>query len=201
MDAAHVVDEGALESEGLVANLADEGLVARVEPLVILDVVLEPKSPVTKSTLSVPRVRAAPDVPIERLLALVRSVAVLAYELEVVELKGLHLHVREERMFGKRVALEELQLELLARLQETRRILLCQRHMSPVHEEEDLLEDPGIHFNPDPEAVRLGKVACEKLEHELVHVELAVVALDGEVRVPPLRVEVHEAVDEECAVV
>ena len=47
-----------------------------------------------------------------------------------------------------------------------------------VHEVEHHLHVRGRRVDPDPDAVDGGEVVGEEVQHELVHTELAVVALD-----------------------
>ena len=63
-----VLDQRALESERLAALPAREWLLARVEPLVVLDVVLVAEALVAEAALEVARPGAAPRVLLQHLL-------------------------------------------------------------------------------------------------------------------------------------
>ena len=63
-----VLDQGALEGEGLSALAAGERLLSRVEALVVLDVVLVAEALVAEATFEVARSRAPPRVLLQGLL-------------------------------------------------------------------------------------------------------------------------------------
>ena len=63
-----VLDQGALEGEGLPALAAGERLLSRVEALVVLDVVLVAEALVAEAALEVARSRAPPRVLLQGLL-------------------------------------------------------------------------------------------------------------------------------------
>ena len=64
----NVLDQGALEGEGLPALAAGERLFSRVEALVVLDVVLVAEALVAEAALEVARSRAPPRVLLQGLL-------------------------------------------------------------------------------------------------------------------------------------
>ena len=63
-----MLDQGALEGEGLPALAAGERLLSRVEALVVLDVVLVAEALVAEAALEVARSRAPPRVLLQGLL-------------------------------------------------------------------------------------------------------------------------------------
>ena len=63
-----VLDQGALEGEGLAALAAGERLLSRVEALVVLDVVLVAEALVAEAALEVARSRAPPRVLLQSFL-------------------------------------------------------------------------------------------------------------------------------------
>ncbi len=75
----HVYGPGVLQLEGLPAALlgADEGPLARVHALVVVDVVLEAEGTLAEAALEVARPGAGPRVLLHCLVVLRESVAVL----------------------------------------------------------------------------------------------------------------------------